>query len=39
MHGILSIVIIGAVSAATVLIAGLVGYVELTRKQLSIKSR
>jgi hypothetical protein len=39
MHGILSIVIISAVSAATILIAGLVGYVELTRKQLSIKSR
>jgi hypothetical protein len=39
MHHVFSIAVETAVGATTVLIAGLIAYVELTRAQLSIKSR
>jgi hypothetical protein len=39
MSQILSIAVLTAAGATTVLIAGLIAYVELTRAQLSIKSR
>ncbi len=39
MHQMLLIAVITAAGATTVVIAGLVAYVELTRAQLSIKRR
>jgi|GEM_PF-4399206 hypothetical protein len=39
MHHIFSIAVTTAAAATTIVIAGLIAYVELTRAQLSIKSR
>jgi hypothetical protein len=39
MHQIFSIAVLTATAASTIVIAGLIAYVELTRAQLSIKSR
>jgi hypothetical protein len=39
MHGILSVAIVSTIAAAALVIAGLLAYVEMTRSQLSIKSR